>query len=59
LFRHKEQVLPIDMLAGEEVEQFRAALYATAALDPRDITARAVTDSNEKELSGAGKGVPQ
>jgi aspartate oxidase len=47
------------MLAGEELEQFRAALYATAALDPRDITARAVTDSNEKELSGAGKGVPQ
>jgi len=26
LFRHKEQVLPVDMLAGEEVEQFRAAL---------------------------------
>jgi len=26
------------MLAGEEVQQFRAALYATAALDPRDIT---------------------
>jgi len=38
LFRHKEQVLPVDMLAGEEVEQFRATLKsATVALDPRDI----------------------
>ena len=55
LFRHKEQVLPVDMLAGEEVEQFRAALYVRP---PRWIPgiyqARTVTDSKEKELSRWG-----